>query len=690
MRKRAVRAAGLTAALVVCLSGLAPHVARGATASCPEQPLLSEELNRTPSVFVATVQATFSRDESRGAVLQVEEIWRGPLLARLVRVTIEDAVGAPRLDLRDGNRYLVAAEPDRPPTSGAVTELLIRACSVTRLLTADLAGLRPSDARDLGGGAGGQASGDGGPNVPWWLWALSTLLFAGAAATAFVRSRGHLPGSVPLILGAGGLAVLGGAVLLSVSPQQPVEQAASSVDPSASPTAAASAATPPVAADAGLVVRLEIMTHVGPPQIVSLHADGRLITSAMEGSGVVLRQQRLSDDGLDRVREAIAATGLLGPDAPAQAEYLPEPLPGVELGNRGGVSETLTTGSDAGLARVTWTPIAASDAHLFADAPEIDRLEALAQQLLRLGSWLPPAAWADPEPRPYHADTFIIRAETMRFGTTQPAVELRDLAWPLDTPLGELTPAPGPIGQPVRCAQLSRSQAAALLASIAESWGVDDLTLASAGTFVAVDDTRASVSYALSLLPLLPDEPACVPAAGPIPTELAAGAIALVRVDALRVRSGPGPAFEAVDAFMAGEHVAVVADAVRVDGLDWYEVRQGPSGRGGYVTDGPADGDPWLVAVANGSIAFHHGDGRGEMSIGRVEPDGTGLVTLIDGGSVTWSPDGSRFAFGVPPHQSRHLAHRRGDAGWNPCDAARRGRGPALVAGWKQDRVHEG
>jgi Tol biopolymer transport system component len=388
-----------------------------------------------------------------------------------------------------------------------------------------------------------------------------------------------------------------------------------------------------------VVARLEVLRDETRVSVVSIHADGRLISASSETGRANLSERRLSADGVRLVLQAMEAAGLPGGD-------LAETLGGDDA--KGEIAELLTyAAEDKGIRSVRWTPTDPGDADDSTDAAAIERLEALAQQLLTPEEWLPASAWVTAERSDYRAETFRVMVSLSPFGSSLPAIDGSELPAPLSSFLAGLEPsAPAPA-----CIQLARSQATELLAAIAERLDRVDLTPAAASTDIAVDDAERSVTYRLSLVPLLPDERGCPeqPSAEPPQTELAPGAIALVRVDALRVRSGAGSSFETIDSFAAGERVAVVAGPVAADGMDWYEVRQGPSGRGGHVARGPADGDPWLVPISNGAIAFMEGVGSdGTYSVGRMNADGSAVATLLDGGAPVWSPDGQRFAFTTP------------------------------------------
>ncbi|HSI99136.1 MAG TPA: hypothetical protein VLA59_01990 [Patescibacteria group bacterium] len=622
--------AGAVIAVATLLAAI-PDAARAATVSCPDARLLSEELARSPVVFVGTVQAPFQTDGARGAEFTVEETWRGPDLAPAVRVTVEDAAGAPTIELASGIRYLVAANlPADAATSGAAVDaLVVPACSVTRPWTPEFADLRPPDARPGEGAAPPPVPAPSSrAAVPGWLWAGSVALLlvgGGLAVVAISRRRALLPAAAAV--GVAGIALLGTTIVFSLGAQD--ADVGTSPSPSL-PNAPPSQET--LAPDGSLVVRLEGLRAGTWLSVVSIHADGRIVSASSDAGGGTLFERRLSREGVDLVLEAMEAAGLAMGATPA-------PVDGSDAD--GGDAWRLTfTAADGSSGSVRWAP---ADAGGPAEAPEVERLEAFAQQLLAPDEWLPASAWVTRDHSEYRAETFHAIVRPIPFGSSRPAIDLPTLPAPLPASLGalELT------GSASGCVQLARAQAAELLALIAARFDRVDLRLAAVSTEVSVDDGERSMTYRLSLHPLLPDEGGCPeqPSAEPAEAELEPGAIALVRVDALRVRSGAGSSLDVVDTFAAGERVAIVAGPVSADGMDWYEVRQGPSGRGGHVARGPADGDPWLVPIADGAIAFMGGDGTGSQVIGRMNADGSGVATLLDGGGATWSPDGRRFAF---------------------------------------------
>jgi len=160
--------------------------------------------------------------------------------------------------------------------------------------------------------------------------------------------------------------------------------------------------------------------------------------------------------------------------------------------------------------------------------------------------------------------------------------------------------------------------------------------------------------------PTATDAPAPAPShtAEPTPeptpraTALEPGTVLRVMVNSLRMRASPSVAGELVDTLNAGETLgAIGGQPVEADGNVWYEVRQGPTERTGWVSSG--DARDWLTIVRNGRLAFYcvscpeisPGGGVGTMT---VEPDGSDPQLVLDRiASPIWSPDGTRLALVV-------------------------------------------
>jgi Tol biopolymer transport system component len=338
----------------------------------------------------------------------------------------------------------------------------------------------------------------------------------------------------------------------------------------------------------------------------------------------------------------VDATGLFGPDA-TNASFSAILKPGANP-ERGAYGALLVVGRGGAPITVDWTPIPSTEAELWEPSDEIAALDGLAERLWDLGAWLGTEAWAQAEPTTYEAARFRLWDEEIASGF-RPDVALADVRWPLDPPLDELPATRNPVGLLTRCLTMSRGEAAEVVGAVSAALG--DSTLGLGGRWsVEMAGAATARNHRITIEPLMPDESGCTSAtAAAGPRSLAAGAIAMVRVDGLRMRQSPEPGAAATDALNAGERVALVTEFVAPDGSRWWLVRQGPGDRQGWVSAGPPDGDPWLVAIGNGRIAVVENSER----IRTMLPDGSDLITIADGGTAMWSPDGTKILVSVPP-----------------------------------------
>lgn len=637
----------LGAAIAFAAIGTGTTPARSATVSCPRAPLLSEEVSRAGSVFIGTVRGPADDPEApiEGAPdafvsVVVEEVWRGPDLAAIVDVSNPHYAGAPRIVLATGGRYLFLGEPGGLPGSDEpVTRVDLRECSLTRLISPDFAELRPPNARVMAPFVPTHTGSSGGPTT--WPWVLAGLFGLAAGGALLLRDRLTRAAWLPWATAGAALTAIGiGAALAVLQPATGTATASPTLTPTPGPAGESPAAPGPE--DPTLVVRLTDGSAVSGSslRLVSVHADGRVVSTASTGQ---LVQRRLSPAGIEQLRLTAEATGLLGPGAPATAAYRAVPLAdGPDSGDL--LTARLIAGHDAVPIVIEWTPIPTGDLDRWEPSAEIAALDALAERLWDLEGWLPPAAWLDPHPIPYAASRFRLSDEEL-VAAQRPVVALGDVRWPLTPPLDELPQVRTPAGVLTRCLSLTRGEATEVVGAL--SAALDDSSLGLAAPLVvALAGSGAAEVHWLAMQPLMPDELGCPTsvAVQEVPT-LAPGVAALIRVDGLRMRDGPGAEFSATHVLQAGERVVVVTDATASDGTTWWLVRQGPGEREGWVSAAPPGEDPWLVPIANGRIALLHGAGE----IRTMGPDGTDLATLADAAAASWSPDGRRVLLAVPP-----------------------------------------
>ena len=151
---------------------------------------------------------------------------------------------------------------------------------------------------------------------------------------------------------------------------------------------------------------------------------------------------------------------------------------------------------------------------------------------------------------------------------------------------------------------------------------------------------------------------ATTPVGSPSPVDdgpLRAGEIAAMVTDGrLVIRSQPGTGADSAifkTKLYPGQRVLTIEGPVEASGYPWFRVRVGVIE--GWAASAGRDGEPWLVPVRNGLIAFvrEESGGTGEVIV-TVGSDGTAgeAVLVAEPGllryeQLAWSPDGRRLAF---------------------------------------------
>lgn len=303
------------------------------------------------------------------------------------------------------------------------------------------------------------------------------------------------------------LAILSGACVPVVSPSPTARPtpAATPALPTPVPTPAVSEAPSPSPAAAGtrLVIRLSSCSHTcGPEPGTSIYEDGRVIWAdeflrPLEG--------RLTAAAMERVRNALDATGILGESGsyPAQLRPGAEPVP------RGLTLHRFERDLDVGRVVVT-----SGDTGDFVDEPdlwaipeEMAVLTDLAGRLRDPLAWLGPDAFRDPA-APYLADRHIVVIDLFPGVAADGLdVDVDEVAWPIGTPI-EAAGAPfAPIeeGLESRCLIVDRSVAEDLAAAEARS-GVGVRDLSQWGASLEYAWARAGGAVTVTTIPMLPHE----------------------------------------------------------------------------------------------------------------------------------------------------------------------------------------
>jgi hypothetical protein len=257
---------------------------------------------------------------------------------------------------------------------------------------------------------------------------------------------------------------------------------------------------------AGLVVRFTSCGDVcvADPGTTVL-ADGRVIWMSESPAGIVLTERTLTPSGLQRVRDALDATGLFEADG----SYRPTVKPGKEPPAHGftGYSFRATHG-DAPVIVDTVDP-AAFESDFWNIPAETAVLADLARKLSDPEAWLPADAWADVR-RLHVAEAYLLMVTAERFAGGQPSIpDVDAVRWPFPFSIDAIgTPytAYGRIVANSRCLPITRGLAAELAA--AELAVGYERSITDPYTELPYAWARGPGSIDVALRLLLPDQPA--------------------------------------------------------------------------------------------------------------------------------------------------------------------------------------
>lgn len=210
----------------------------------------------------------------------------------------------------------------------------------------------------------------------------------------------------------------------SLSPEPSPSMVPSLAPESATPSAEASVAP----SEAALVLELYGAGEAGPLHLVTILDDGRVISSDPSFVSPPT-ERRLTAEGIQLVRDAMAATGLTA----TSAAYYPVANPGKEL-VYGGAGPVLYIGqASRDHIVVSWYLFADTELDVAAPQPEAEALEALAARLARLEDWLPASAWADATAHPFEPERYLLSIDLQpRVPGDDGYVEVTSVSWPLD------------------------------------------------------------------------------------------------------------------------------------------------------------------------------------------------------------------------------------------------------------------
>jgi hypothetical protein len=239
--------------------------------------------------------------------------------------------------------------------------------------------------------------------------------------------------------------------------------------PSAEPSDA-SPSPPPVSAQpstepsaAALAVQLVGGSDAGPYHVVTILADGRVITGDPLDATPPL-ERRLTTAGIQLVRDEMAATGLTD----TNANFSPIANPGVDppgyIGDLGQLEIVQTGGSRV---VISWNLYGDPDHVYYQPQPEAEALDALKVRLSTLASWLPALAWADAIAAPYVPAEYRILIDGAAWGGS--VDELQDvtgLSWPAGVDATDLADVLASADDETRCRLVDAAAGTAVIEAL--------------------------------------------------------------------------------------------------------------------------------------------------------------------------------------------------------------------------------
>ena len=306
-------------------------------------------------------------------------------------------------------------------------------------------------------------------------------------------------------------AVVAIAALIGFQFNNLISNVGSSPSPSASATPDASPSSPSPSDDAAasLVLRLMGGSEADRIHIVTVLEDGRIIT--MEQGAFV--ERTLTAAGIQLLRDELNATGLTD----TSADYSPVANPGVEPPGYGGAGPSLEVGQPGGGTTViTWFLFGDTEQDYFQPQPEAEALEALAARLSTLDDWLPAAAWADANARPFVPDRYRIFVSTQQWGGSLDdlPVETATVSWPLVDGVDGYTDAVENLTQEpefsLRCREAGAADGTALREALAAAGATPNVDSSIPGTSFVLGHRATSRVVTITLEPILPaTDPRC-------------------------------------------------------------------------------------------------------------------------------------------------------------------------------------
>jgi len=292
----------------------------------------------------------------------------------------------------------------------------------------------------------------------------------------------------------------------SIQPSSPEASASAATTPQPSGDASA---TPGAGDPSVLLLRLETICDVSPPQAFprfALMADGTVVWHS-SASELPIQTRQLTADGVAELTDQLFSGGLFDESAthePVQRPGTPEP-PG-----HGACFHTYTADDGAVVVGSTSWFGEPEESTYYEPAPERKALDELATALLDPESLVADAAWAGPAST-YEGSEYQLLIHLMRDSrvTVSGVADVAEVPWPFEGAIEEFGQAG--IDETYRCGTISRDEAGALVAAIGS---LDTRGPLHSPGYWPIGWAEGNGSVEVNLVPLMPDGyPGC---AGPL------------------------------------------------------------------------------------------------------------------------------------------------------------------------------
>lgn len=271
----------------------------------------------------------------------------------------------------------------------------------------------------------------------------------------------------------------------------------------ATPQPSGDASATPVAGDPSeLVLRLESICDVSPPQSIpriSVMGDGTVIWYSLADEARQIMTRQLTPDGLAELTDYLFSGGLFS----VNAEYEPVQRPGTpEPPGHGVCLHTYTVDDGAIVVRSTSWFGEPEESTYYEPAPERQALDQLATELIDPESLVADDAWSGPAAE-YEGTEYQLLLHAVRdnFIPSTGSPDASEVPWPFQVPLDQFGQAG--IDETYRCGNISREAALAIVDAIADPDA--EHPLVGFPFYASIEWAEGNGWAEVNMVPLMPD-----------------------------------------------------------------------------------------------------------------------------------------------------------------------------------------